>query len=133
MLNYFYDLPDEIINYIYSIRLKNSIIKINYIKVIKNMALMELTMKLKIHVTDDNYLQAYYCPYDKMLPFIITRCCKCNNNYYNNVIDKIYTMSLTGLLYNLYNYVYENHENKTNYYKTKRACDKLLRYNLYKI
>lgn len=132
MFNYFYDLPDEIINYIYSIRLKNSIIKINYIKVIKNMALMELMMKLKIHITDDNYLQPYYCPYDKMLPFIITRCCKCNNNYYK-VIYKIFTMTLTGLGYNYDNYEYQNYENKTNFYKTKYACEKLLSYILYKI
>ena len=130
MFNYFYDLPDEIINYIYSIRLKNSIIKINYIKVIKNMALMELTMKLKVHVTDDNYLQPYYCPYDKLLPFVINRCCKCNYNYYNKVIDKIFTMSLTGLGYCLHNNEYQNDENKTNFYKTKYACEKLLITNL---
>ena len=55
MSNYFYDLPDDIITYIYSIRLKIAISKIHYTNIIKYMGIMEIIIKLKVYVDDQNF------------------------------------------------------------------------------
>lgn len=124
MSNYFYDLPDDIITYIYSIRLKIAISKIHYTNIIKYMGIMEIIMKLKVYVDDQNFYP-YYSPYDKMLPFVINKICKSNNSCFKHVMSNIFDMTEKGVRLNINNYIYQNISNINNFEKTAASCYKL--------
>ena len=134
MANLFFELPDEIREIIYGIRLSNILSKHYYKRVSQKISLgyFVLALNHKYNISNNHSLIMYFDPNDSSVKYVMEKC----NRIITNSDDKIWWISQLirpverGLLIEsatYYDAIFMDQEIITsNYIKTRIACDSLI-------
>tara|TARA_Y100000741_G_scaffold360292_1_gene342317 strand:- start:651 stop:1079 length:429 start_codon:yes stop_codon:yes gene_type:complete len=123
MNNLFFNLPEEIQNYIYSIRLNNPLNKLYNIRKAQKKAMKEIVMKLRPSYNLE--MNIMYDPFNSQTAYISKKCLNIltNKDDINWWIINLIRPIEKGLIFGYpYHYCPYSH----NYVNTEYFCDKLI-------